>query len=151
MKENGWVCETYDEFRQHYPVPKHYQAGYVNAYTGKAVTFQEQEEYMQNKWNNMREAIINRDGVFYPAVDIRNLKVEAFFDNWKCNNYDGIGNFSTIYKDYATPEEAEQNKQFIIDAINEAPDEVFQALGELQDYYADDKTYGEVIYHTENL
>ncbi len=151
MKENGWVCETYDEFRQHYPVPKYHQAGYVNAYTGETVTFQEQEEYMQNLWNNMRNAVVCRDGVFYPSVDIRNLKVKAFFDNYKCNTYDGIGNLSTIYKDCATPEEAEQNKQFIIDAINEAPDEVFQALGELQDYYAGDKTYGEFVYHEENV
>ena len=151
MKENGWVCETYDEFRQHYPVPEMKKAGYVNPYNQHTVTFQEQEEYMQNLWNNMRNAIVSRDGVFYPAVDIRNLKVKAFFDNYKCNTYDSIGNLSTIYQDGATPEEAEQNKQFIIDAINEAPDEVFQALGELKDYYDGDKTYGEVIRHHENL
>jgi len=71
MKENGWVCETYDEFRQHYPVPRIWKAGYVD-YTGHTVTFQEQEKYMQDLWNNMRDAIVSRDGVFYPAVDIRN-------------------------------------------------------------------------------
>lgn len=150
MKENGWVCETYDEFRQHYPVPKCFSAGYVD-YTGHTVTFQEQEGHMQYLWNEWKDKVVSRDGVFYPAIDIRNLKIQAFFDNYKCSTYDGIGNLSTIYGNYCTPEEAQENKQFIIDAINEAPDEVFQALGELKDYYNYNKTYGEIILHPENI
>lgn len=152
MKENGWVCETYDEFRQHYPVPKEKTAGYVNVYTGETVTFQEQERYMQNLWEDWKDEIVVRDDTMFPKVDIRNLKVIAFEE--ECGyTYEGVNSVSNIYEDGAEtpPEDIARRKYGINLWINEAPDEVLEALGDLRSYYDGYGKYGEVILHPENL
>lgn len=155
MKENGWVCETYDEFRQHYPVPTTKKAGYHNDYTGETITFQQQERYMQTLWEDLKDKIVNRDGIIFPAVDIRNLKVLSYcnggYDGMLHDDYDAINNISTIYENYKYEDEAEAHKRGMTEWIAEAPDEILKALGELHDYYDGETKYGEVIFHPENL
>lgn len=152
MKENGWVCETYEEFRKYYIGPQDKKAGYEyeDFFDKKkqVVSEQEEEEYMFGIWNRYKNALVVICGCFFPYMDIRYL----YYLNYCDGAYDGertnpaylVNSFANICK---TLEEYDFEdgtindfKNWVMEDIASAPNEVLKALIDIQKYY-ENKNY----------
>lgn len=174
MTENGWVCENYEEFRQHFSVESWDNMTEVSKYDAEAkdengnlrTVSELREVHYRTVWDRCCNKVVQIGQSFVPCLDIRFLAIaEKQYNNFFDYSFfpqeiafeEIWSGYWDLTEDEEDTKEVQNNKENMQRVFNnlmqKTSDDILKKYAELYDYYAPEckdrfkrqYTYGEIV------
>lgn len=135
MKENGWVCETFEEFKQYYKCPKKFIEEEGEQWA---------DEWLKGIWDDNHDKLVVMGTTVFPFADKRYLQFRSY-----CGEHIGDNHFSYIFSGNFNM--TDDDKKSLVEQINSLPDEIYELLQDIGNYYDFNREFVEGTYEIPQL
>lgn len=135
MKENGWVCETFEEFKQYYKCPQKFIEKHDEQWV---------DEWLRYEWDTNHDKLVVMGNTVFPYADKRYLQFRSY-----CVEHIGDNHFSYVFSGNFNM--TDDDKKSLVEQINSLPDEIYELLQDIGDYYDFNREFVEGTYEIPQL